>query len=110
MLSLLFSLFRAINLYCILYILSYTRSRYFFGLAAFYVWARAKHFGCHSVCQCVITGIHFEVVKLEHHVSAATIVFFRRWEKLLSILLLYLESHTRYRKSKKLEEIWFSEN
>ena len=21
-------------------------------LAALYVWARAKHFGCHSVCQC----------------------------------------------------------
>ena len=22
----------------------------FIGLAAFYAWARAKHFGCHSVC------------------------------------------------------------
>ena len=109
MLSLLFSLFRAISLHCILYILPYTHSRYFVGLAEFYVCARAKHFGCHSVCQCVITGVHFEVIKLEHPVSAATIVFFRRWEKLLSILFLYLKSHTRYTKSKKLEEVRFSE-
>ena len=25
----------------------------FIGLAAFYAWARAKHFGCHSVCHSV---------------------------------------------------------
>ena len=36
------------------------------GLAAFYAWARAKHFGCHSVCLSVIMGIHFQVFKLEH--------------------------------------------
>ena len=37
------------------------------GLAAYYAWVRAKHFGCHSVCQCVChNGIHFEVIKLEH--------------------------------------------
>ena len=36
------------------------------GLAAFYAWVRAKHFGCHSVCHSVILEIHFEVIKLEH--------------------------------------------
>ena len=34
------------------------------GLAAFYAWERAKHFGCHSV----ILGLHFEVIKFEHRV------------------------------------------
>ena len=31
-----------------------------------YAWARAKHFGCHSVC--VIMGSHFQVMKLENRV------------------------------------------
>ena len=35
------------------------------------------------------------------------LVFFHRWEKLSSIVLLYLESDTRYRKSRKLEETFF---
>ena len=30
----------------------------FIGLTAFYAWARAKHFGCHSVCLSIITGIN----------------------------------------------------
>ena len=33
-----------------------------------YAWARAKHFGCHSVCLSVIMGIHFQIFKLEHRV------------------------------------------
>ena len=32
-----------------------------------YAWARAKQFGCHSVCLSVITGSHFQVIKREHH-------------------------------------------
>ena len=35
------------------------------------------------------------------------LVFLHWWEKLFSIVLLYLESHTRYRKSRKLEKPFF---
>ena len=77
----------------------------FIGLAAYYAWAIAKHFGCHFVCQCVChNGNLFWGHQTWTLHALQPLVFLYRWEKLLSILLLYLESHARYRKSGKLEE------
>ena len=39
---------------------------HFIGHAAYYAWARAKQFCCHSVCLSVIMGSHFQVIKYEH--------------------------------------------
>ena len=73
-----------------------------------YAWARAKHFGCHSVC---LSFCHHgnSLSGLQTWTSRALqpLVFLHWWKKSISIVILYLESHARYRKSRKLEKPFF---
>ena len=73
---------------------------HFIGHAAYYAWARAKQFCCHSVCLSVIMGSHFQVIKHEHCSALQLLVFLHWWENLFSIVLWY-------KKSRKLEEPLF---
>ena len=51
----------------------------------------------------VIMGSHFQVIMWTSY-ALQLLVFLHWWKKLFSIVLLYLESHARYRKSRKLEK------
>ena len=83
--------------------LLYLINRQLIGLVAYYAWVRTKHFGCHSVCQSDChNGNHFDVIKLEHRVLYSHYFFLIDGKSYF--LTLYLESHPRYRKSRKLEK------
>ena len=61
------------------------------------------YFGCHSFCHSVITGSHFQVnIACSTAISLSPLI-----KRLLSIVLLYIESHTRYGKSRKLKKPFF---
>ena len=77
----------------------------FVGLAAFYAWARTKHFGCHSVilsvCLSVIMGIHFQAFKLKTLRALQPLVFLNWWKKLLYHTFVSREP----RKVQKVKEV-----
>ena len=69
------------------------------GLATYYTWVRAKHFGCPSVIPSVCyPGILFWVCKTTTLHILQSQVFLHCWKKFISLALLYLRRWAWHRK------------